>query len=384
MFSSADKRKSNDMSQRTLDQFLQWLHSVDADARAYDHYDVVMNGDFLDLWQADRPGPDTMDERLADVLASNALFFENLGKYLRSKYPRCRFYYVIGNHDDALYDSSDGSHYRTRHSFKQRLQTETERVLVPGIGRVTQNRINSDPMSFAMARRYTNSAYQLLVEHGHQYDSFNRREGNAPAIGQSIAEFINHMQEADPAFSGIEFTPNQETVKHLACLKGNPNSPQRVRDLIDEMQNVAISMALSDSFWGAVADGLRYLVQGDRAVLKHKSVDPLKVRKSNEEAAKEIIDNSQGIQPTRIVVFGHTHFRDLQPRSAESDWAYANTGTWLDEIQAGRTASGCSLTTSPSPLPYAKISREKDANKVLVELKFYRGNLAHRVVRVTL
>ena len=84
MFPGSDKRKSNDMDQKTLRTFVQWLSSVDKDAAAYDYYVVVMNGDFLDLWQAKRPSDDSNASRLKDILKSNSYFFEQLGTYLRS------------------------------------------------------------------------------------------------------------------------------------------------------------------------------------------------------------------------------------------------------------------------------------------------------------
>ena len=129
----ADKRKSNDMDFDTLKSFIKWLDSVDRDARNYDHYDVVMNGDFMDLWQAKRPVDDTNANRLNDVLDSNNIFFSELAKILRRRYPRCRFYYLIGNHDDALFSSNDGSHYKARNSLKKHLRKDWHsRIIADG------------------------------------------------------------------------------------------------------------------------------------------------------------------------------------------------------------------------------------------------------------
>jgi hypothetical protein len=116
-------------------------------------------------------------------------------------------------------------------------------------------------------------------------------------------------------------------------------------------------------------------------VLDHKSVDPSKVRKHSRDKGKEIIKKSVKV---KIVVLAHTHFRDLSPNSGESNWAYANSGTWLREIQASKDAKRCRLRTKSSPLPYVKISKEKGENKAIVELKFFRGNLRHRIVKVRL
>jgi UDP-2,3-diacylglucosamine pyrophosphatase LpxH len=359
-----DKSKSNDMDSETLKIFLKWLDSVDLDAVLFDHYDVVMNGDFLDLWQAKRPKDDTNENRLSDVLDSNNVFFSELAQILRRRYPRCRFYYLIGNHDDALFSSNDGSHSKARMSVKNTLR-----------------KTGDSPISFNFDKTYSNSAYKLHIEHGHRFDSYNWKEKNDKAVGQDIAEYINRMQELDPVFQNGEYTPNQEFVKHLVCLKKNKKTPKKVLDIIDKMESIAMKTSLKNSFWGAIGDGIDYLLRGDRSVLDHESVDPEKVREYNRDKAKEIIDDSPRF---KIVVLGHTHFRDLQPNSGESSWATANSGTWLREIQAGKDSKGCSLSTKPSPLPYVKISKEEGEDKALVELKFYRGNLRHRTVRVLL
>ena len=294
---------------------------------------------------------------------------------------------MIGNHDDALYDSDDGSHRRARDSVKSKLREEKVSTLVPGIGVVWETRLNLAPMSFVMERYYRNSQYRLLVEHGHQYDPINWKGDDDAAGGQAIAEQINHMQESDPAFENIEYTPNQEAVKHLACLKGHPNSTQKVRDLIGELEGAAACAKLTDSFpsfWSTVADGIDYLVRGNRSLLDHPSVDPAQVKKNAEESAKSITDNSDMSPRVQVVVFGHTHLRDLQPLKGEATWAYANTGTWLSDIKASKDSSGCHLTETPSDLPYVKISKEDGEDNALVELKYFRGNLRHRTVKVRL
>lgn len=359
-----DKRKSNDMESETLKIFIKWLDSVDLDAANFDHYDVVMNGDFMDLWQAKRPKDDSNENRLLDVLDSNNQFFSELAQILRKRYPRCRFYYLLGNHDDALFSSTDGSHNKARMSVSNHLRKPSDK-----------------PISFKIDKTYSNSAYKLHIEHGHRFDSYNWKGKMDKAVGQDIAEYINRMQELDPVFQNGEYTPNQEFVKHLVCLKKNKNTPKKILDIIDKMESVAMKTSLKNSFWGAIGDGIDYLLRGDRSVLDHESVDPEKVREYNRGKAKEIIDDSPRF---KIVVLGHTHFRDLQPNSGESSWATANSGTWLREIQAGKNSNKCSLTTKPSPLPYVKISKEDGEDKALVELKFYRGNLRHRTVRVRL
>ncbi|MEE8570422.1 MAG: metallophosphoesterase, partial [Candidatus Bathyarchaeia archaeon] len=175
-----DKKLSNDMDKKTLENFLKWLKLVEKDAEGYDHYDVVMNGDFLDLWQATRPKDDDYQKRLEDILETNQVdileenqdsnptsknFFSKLGKFIINNSPRCRFYYVIGNHDDALYSGNHEGDLK----FGEGNSFNSLRNMVTGKLR------NGDTslMSFAMNRQYTNANYKLYVEHGHQHDSTN-------------------------------------------------------------------------------------------------------------------------------------------------------------------------------------------------------------------
>jgi UDP-2,3-diacylglucosamine pyrophosphatase LpxH len=385
-----DKRKSNDMDSETLNIFLKWLDSVDLDAANYDHYDVVMNGDFMDLWQAKRPVDDTNANRLQDVLDSNNDMLSKLAQILRRRYPRCRFYYLIGNHDDAFFSSNDGSHYRARNSLMQHLRQDWHSQIIGGgdARRVWSSKPNNEPMSFKIDLAYSNSQYKLRIEHGHRFDSFNWKGDDDQAIGQEIAEYINQMQESDPAFENSEYTPNQQFVKHLICLKNNENTPEKVLDLIDGMESVAIWSNLENSVWGSMVDFFKYVTRGDRSVLDHPNVDPTKVKNDNKGYAEEIMDEFPNV---KIVVLGHTHFRDLRPGSGESDWAYANSGTWLKEITASKDSENCLLKSKPSPLPYIKISKEaregeneEGEDKALVELKYYRGNFAHQLVKVKL
>lgn len=79
----------------------------------------------------------------------------------------------------------------------------------------------------------------------------------------------------------------------------------------------------------------------------------------------------------------HTHIHDLQPPQPYSQWAYANSGTWLDDITHD-SSDGCQLRSSPSSLPYVKISKEEGEDIALVELKFFRGTSEDRLVKVRL
>jgi UDP-2,3-diacylglucosamine pyrophosphatase LpxH len=367
------KEKSNDMDGDTLKMFLKWLDSVDVDAGEADHYDVVMNGDFFDLWQAKKSVDDTNADMIKDVLDSNNDFFSQLAQLLKGRYPRCRFYFLIGNHDDAFFSSTDGSHMTARNSLKKDLSQDWSLW----------------PMSFNIDTTYTNGQYKLHIEHGHEFDSFNWKGDEDRAIGQKIAEKINQMQEANPAFRNIEYTPNQEFVKYLICLKENEKTPKKILDIIGEFESVAMWANIENSKLGALWDGLKYvgkirpfLVSGDRFALDHPNVEPKKVKDDNRGFAEKIMEEKPEV---KIVVLGHIHFTDLIKMAGEK--GYANTGTWLKKVRASKDSKDCLLKTSPSPLPYVKISKALESNEdgediALVELKYYRGMFQDQMIKV--
>jgi UDP-2,3-diacylglucosamine pyrophosphatase LpxH len=371
-----NKQLSNDFHERTLKSFLEWLEAVNRDSAGYDHYDIVMNGDFLDLWQAARPSKDTYENRLNDILETNVVnntnFFSQLGGFIRRNSPRCRFYYLIGNHDDPLYsgDSSGDKLFGEGNSFN------SNRNIV----KLKLRDGTTSLMSFAFNKQYTNTRYQLFVEHGHQHDSTNLKDENGePSGGQRIAQHINHMQELDPNFGKIENTPNQETAKYLSCLNKREDTPQSVKDEIEKLKDISIDA--ESYFIGNIVDFL--LTDNMVSSLIIDRIEPSSVKANELKEALKIINDTSKISSYKIVVFGHTHLHDLQPTQPYSSWAHANTGTWIDDITFSST-NGCTLTSSPSHLPYVKISKQEGEEIALVELKFFSGNSADRLVRVRL
>jgi UDP-2,3-diacylglucosamine pyrophosphatase LpxH len=376
-----NKTHSNDMDKKTLEDFLEWLYMVNNDAAKYDHYDVVMNGDFLDLWQATRPNDDNYQKRLEDILETNQVwdhkakgelnFFSKLGGFIKNS-PRCRFYYVIGNHDDALYS---GNH-RGDPNYGEGNSFNSLRNMVTGKLRDGDNSL----ISFAMNRQYTNANYKLYVEHGHQHDATNmKKENGGPSGGQQIAHQINHLQEIDPLFRNIEKTPNQETAKYLKCLVNNPSTPEKLKNEIDKLKEISIDAEAYIK--GNIVDFLLTDEGMSNAIIDR--IDPKKINRNELEEAHKIIDDNKRIPQRKIVVFGHTHIHDLQPSQLYSQWAYANSGTWLDDIIFDST-QGCQLKSSPSNLPYVKISKEKGEDIALVELKFFKGRQKDRLIKVRL
>ena len=120
------------------------------------------------------------------------------------------------------------------------------------------SKTNNKPMSFKIDKTYSNSAYKLHIEHGHRFDSFNWKGNKDQAIGQEISEYINQMQEMDPAFKNAEYTPNQEFVKYLSCLKKNKNTPKKILDIINGMKWKAAKGSWRNSKFGSGVDLVAY------------------------------------------------------------------------------------------------------------------------------
>ena len=384
--SRGGRHASNDMDAQTLERFLRFLEACERDARDHPHYDVVMNGDFLDLWQARRSSNDTYGGRLEDIIETNASFFGALGSFLR-RTPKCRFHYVIGNHDDPLLSMSSpddpafgpsDSFGSLRDAVSNVVHSVHEAHLLPHEGWARRWRRDSAPLSFAMIEEYTNPQFQMLALHGHQFDEANRRDDDGePSDGQGIADQVNQMQESSERFRSIEYVPMHETAKHLRCMLRSSRTTDAERDAIEELKDRIVASVDS-----SVLD-----VFAPDSVVANRIVEltrPEVVRDTARGAAQQLQNDPARRPPVRILVTGHTHLEELVPRSGETDRAYANTGSWFRRVRAGQNSTGCVLTVSPSKLPYVRVSRERDANRALVELLYFSGDPPVGLVRVDL
>lgn len=390
-----NKSLSNDMPQHTLDDFISWLAARDAETAQFPYYDVVMNGDFLDLWQAKRPFNDTYQNRLDDIFQSNIRFFTDLARFLAS-HSRCRFYYVIGNHDDALLDGGHNTdkrfapntnHYNLHADFRNRMMSLAGYLQMSGI-----------------QEAYSHPFYKIYAKHGHQHDDFNSRNSGRPSSGQELVErFVNRMQEdttpvfpplvspplVTPAdirpFAEMDSTPNIEFFQYMHCLFHDKSTPNEIKRQIERMMeflvtenNPVLSAFFVDILAELFIDDFTHNQIGN-------AMQPETISRNNLEAAVDL--NRQ--RPSRIVIFGHTHIKDQQPASGETDFCYVNSGSWLRHIRFRRqqnwreTGKRCRVLTQPSPLPYVKVSHP-GGMRALVELISYRGGGTQSAVTVRL
>ncbi|MFC1855332.1 metallophosphoesterase [Thermodesulfobacteriota bacterium] len=375
-------KASNDMKKETLKKFKAWLEYVKSDVPPdADHYDVVMNGDLFDLWQAADTEGEPDGERFDKILKTNEQFFNDLADAFKSD-GRMRFYYLIGNHDDGFtFDSS----------------------LKPKLIKTLREKSGVAPLPFSAQEAYSNTYFKLYAEHGHQHDSMNLKTGNDPSPGQEISEkFVNKMQEmvfknwSDAPgdfretvrpFENMELTPNKEMAKYFRCLKKRirPTTPNEVKKKIEEFEDFVTKKAAADSIsptppiieWDDFKTLVDFIINGDQAILD--KIDPKQINEDERNAALEKMDElnkAGGRDRVRIVLYGHTHIKDIHPKEGPVRRAYANTGTWLRDIKYKQDYfKGCTLTASPSDLPFVKVSAYIDSDGkryAFMELKTFR------------
>jgi len=378
------KHNSNDMGQATLKKFIHWLKSVDNDARFAPHYDVIMNGDFLDLWQAFRPKPkkDTYKNRLIDILKSNEIFFSRLGGFVSNNH-RCHFHYLFGNHDDPLvnvkHNPKIDPHFEKSSSsgdlkkiVSAKFPSNPKSRLVPPIGRVWTYTTFIIKDSY-----YYNDKLKVWVEHGHRYDDDNlRKKDGTPAGGQELSEYFNELQQKWPAaFKDIDKVPEVECVKHMRCLVDNPKTPSSYQNEVKKLKNVTLKMKV-----GKLAQIIDLVFTNNFiADLAQSEVKP----KNKKAKYYNHVQNDVDVKKkAKIAVLAHTHLFELR---GGGTIAYANTGSWLERIKSVKNSRGyCALQLFPSYLPYVKISKVKDKHQAAVELKFFSGKLEDKTVIVDL
>ena len=376
------KRSSNDLSQATLFAFLKWLEMVDQECRFHKYYDVVMNGDFVDLWQAgnfDSPDDDTYRKRLSAILKSNSQFFSKLRSFLQ-KHPKCRFHYLKGNHDDALDPASHGSNAGFDDklfkggSSPASLQKMMETLFAKNTHPSSHPLFGKKAAFFITKEVYKNDKYSLHIEHGHRFDKANWRDGDSEiSIGQKLSHHTNWMQEKFPSsFREIESTPNQETAKYLKCLQQSSQIGTPERAALEKLKDLGISSAGSAKHFADV-----FLPDSVTSNLAIQALDPYDATVEYKDYAVDKLIKSDG---PKVVVFGHTHYETLKSAGAG---VYANSGSWLDREQFYReNGTYCRLRIIDSDLPYVKIFKDNTRDEIVVQLKYYRGKKLDQTKRV--
>ncbi|MCW4019288.1 MAG: hypothetical protein NWF00_11525 [Candidatus Bathyarchaeota archaeon] len=232
---TVDKSKSNLFNKAQADRFRNWLKFIDGEIESQhpnSECHLIINGDFLDLWQAKVPAKIGDFDTESGLLAHVPLYYANrvdliLDRHIR-KYCGTAFYndegtclkstfeekivgenpnydvvadlvrfaakqnrtvfYLIGNHDDPLYAGNvkedpafgfkgvdaDGL---VKH-LRNRLSGVIEDLNSQGAGIP-----NSALDNFIVDKHYWNEQLSVYAEHGHVYDEINLKDGSKPSKG---------------------------------------------------------------------------------------------------------------------------------------------------------------------------------------------------------
>jgi UDP-2,3-diacylglucosamine pyrophosphatase LpxH len=367
-----DKARSNWFPQPEPRRLLVWLHWVTRVAQQIAPnrpYDVVLVGDFLDIWQADRP-PGLRDNyilRIGDILGTNASFFKGFTAWLATN-PRAHFHYLIGNHDDPFYRGdateddlfglglvSNATYGKSKYDF-MRLRAQFLSYLDDLAGKRLGN--------ISIAKRYLNNTFRLYCEHGHKNDDHNLRGSNywghnGPPPGQKVVETAMNVITEMPGpggsypFQGFASMGAKSMNQIVTCINDLGQITPELRDAIEEFrQNFA--SALGAEYW--IANEV--LPENLTDWIAERKTDPKKTNDSNYDYIKrKLISEGGGFQ---IAVMGHTHLFDWRE---SQDEIYANSDSWIPKYTVRERQIGnqkiCELVEATGPKHPFLIARWK-------------------------
>ncbi len=373
-----DKSLSNLFDEEEKENFCKWLRFIDKEA-SEDHQDaechLIINGDFLDLWQARIRRHVGMADTQQGLLSNNPLLYRNridwiLGEkierfierlYYDEKGDRLeteraresigdnpnrevillllryaqrenrRVFYLVGNHDDPLYTGnhrSDGGYGYDAADAEKLREYLLSKLEV--IGKSADPPIGKDAISnFRIGRLYWNRELGVYVEHGHVYDGDNWKKSETCNGQRLVEDALTEIQEsAVGSFWGLASEPYHLAVKYLRC------EVDTAKKKVDGEQRLSIIRRFIEE--GAEALGRFYGTIEEVSPtslslwLAERRFSPTSVQQedwSYFEKAKAIKDAVK----SSVLSFGHTH----RPLCAQYDdnSVYVNTAEWIYNIE---------------------------------------------------
>lgn len=340
-----------------LVEFLQRLQHTN------DVKELVIAGDFLDAWFLPVYYPSYTDENkfYKKVAANNQIIIDALNQLIQSE---VKLIYVAGNHDLTM-------------------KPEILDELLPGIIQIHEKQ--------GLARHYTGSRNEIVIEHGHRYDVFSAPDtltnkelcGNNDTIlpmgyfyarygSTAYIEGYPKVEKNLPVITKVPNTSDQDQYGayiYYSVLKNVSDRCTPKVDLKDKIFDMHIAgfddaYTFLDFYPAMQADGtisapvLYKNVQ--RTWIKRQELNDVKRPNSFIEAASGCLNSTYFYKKAKeeylenpnenvdVVVFGHTHIPGHN--ITENGKHYVNSGTWVDHnmdypdatcIFAVITSDGC-------------------------------------------
>jgi len=309
-------------------RFIEFLEHYSSDTVGPGKIELVLNGDFFNLLQIgyEEPKPTRISEKRAvqmldRVIEGHKELFAALSAF--ASMPKRKVFCMLGNHDPGLIFDA----------VKKRVQQR-----IPG------------NWEFSIDPRLEDGVF---IEHGNQYDPFNRHEPNRLLLTKGLAEPILNLPWG--SYFLIRFV----------------NRIKEERPYIDLVKPFGLYMRwslLNDFWWGlwtrfragafflASLLSPRGALPGFLATLKLFMGLGLAGRDPDQRAARKILKRPD----VHTVILGHFHkpvFLRLGPGRS-----YINTGTWNKIISLDPGSLG-----ARSCLTYALVERENGKARAILK-----------------
>lgn len=294
---------------------------------------LILNGDILDILEA--PGSD-YETKVSGIKNAHAAVFKALNDLAREY----EVLYLRGNHDwDAFRPQN----------------IDVTQTLFPNV--TVLNEKSGKNLAFGKYRRGKYTLHYLdpsgeeivvHVEHGNQYDEFNNFFHNDPSNPETslgsliITEIVNVLEDLFPNIDNIAFGSLAEELKRrlkliTAAYELDGSSPNRKKPGLFSRLSRMIKK-LHDDIQAEVEEQKREL----KLQIANFLIDSfLSVGDAYVKQAQRIAKKTSA-----IVVFGHTHWEQVEPLSSKS--LYANSGTWTRRIQGDQNHTALVLTNPRS------------------------------------
>lgn len=435
-----DKSHSNLFDKRQSERFVKFLnrikkeHDKILEKKSNVECHLVINGDFLDLWQAKNPisynsdgifdvGPYSYTERINDIIDSNLykhfLFVDyydcdeirkthkrefwrykhikNIGikkdKQAVGKNPnwdvlqalynfalgrKKKVIYIVGNHDDPLYTrvKSDDASRKSEDTSTLRkyfISGITEAVKGKNVPKKTKDKFEKN---FLIGRFYWNQEYGTYAEHGHVFDNANWRESEKCKGQKFVEDTLNPITERDRGeFSGLGNVPYYEVIAFFRCLAGRLSSKPFLDSYNAKKFKKVLSEIISE---GAKAKGIWGRVWVVRGIIKRmfseKKFFEISLAKMNtklDEESSEYMNKGDSLAGAFGATVLTLGHTHLPFFEKKGNWVYANTGEWIFNVK--QKGGPCRLERVYGNSDYfLKVSEStRGPGEISVELRMY-------------